>query len=493
MKTLGFELIDSGFEVAVGRAPASGGAAAAERLAPPGTAPAMALTENGALHFGNEADGRRFLAPRQMCETFWDELSLQPSPLRMGGRALSFSELAFHFVSHLVNGLPGVAAGHESAVVALPPAFMEATPRAEEQLGILLGICGELELKVSALVDVASAALLDPEGRPPARGHALVVDLGLHAAQLSLIDVGAVLTRCASARVPGAGWLAVVETARRALSARFLRQTSFDVSADRRTEQEFHDETRAALETLVAQPEAWLRITSTSRERAISVPRDAVATDLKALAETIAQAAADLVSSAGRDLPGAQILLTARARQLAGLASALRSRGGISVEELGPGAAARGAAVLACTRSSPADLGDVPLEHSLPLPQDARDPAVAARAAFALHRGAARRDQSPTHVVIEGIARPLRGGGLRIGIRGEGRTVDCALSIVPSGVGPCEIVVQPGPAGWTVAVSLSGGMSFSPPGAETPMAAGDSLEVHGAPGMARLLFIRVEG
>jgi len=125
MKTLGIEMIDAGFEVAVGRLAPGGGMASAERLTSPGTVPAVVALDEGEFHFGTGAEERRFLFPRQVNDVFWEEFSLAPSTLRRGGRTLSFSEVSFHFLRHLVNGLPGVASEHESLALAVPSPFIE--------------------------------------------------------------------------------------------------------------------------------------------------------------------------------------------------------------------------------------------------------------------------------------------------------------------------------------------------------------------------------
>src|SRR5690606_6583423 len=142
--------------------------------------------EENNLHLGWDAEARRFLFPRQVSDSFWDEMSLQPSKLRRGGRALTFSELSYHFFRHIIDGLPGVASEHESLALAVPAPFTEGGERGEERLGVLLGICHDLELRLGAIVDAACAALIDPEAGPPNRGTAVVIDLKHHAALLTL-------------------------------------------------------------------------------------------------------------------------------------------------------------------------------------------------------------------------------------------------------------------------------------------------------------------
>jgi hypothetical protein len=326
----------------------------------------------------------------------------------------------------------------------------------------------------------------------PPRGQALVIDLGLHAAVLTLLDVDGTVRQKAVARIAGSGWLALMDLARRTLAQRFLRQTSFDVTAERRTEQEFYDQTRSALETFTSQAEAWLRITSVARERVVSMPRDNVAADLRPLAETLAQGAVEFLQRHGRTLANVSVYVTARARQLCGLPTALRARGALGVVVLSPGAAARGAAALACERQPVGELSEVPIELTVPLPGQTADLGMALRTAFNIHRHDGHRQASPTHVVLDGIAHSLRAGGMRIPAGMNGQAGDVAVALTPTGVGPCEIVVNGTGGQWQLSLEVSG-RSFTLPGGDTPLAAGDVLEVRGVPGVARLMFVRVLG
>ncbi len=449
--------------------------------------PAVALPVEGALLFGAEAEDRRFLHPRQVCDLFWEEFSLAGSGVRQGGRELSHSELGFHLVRHIVDALPGAAASTDGVALALPSVMLDGTERSEERVGILLGICGDLELGISTIVDAAVASLRDPEAAPPARGSVLIVDLGLHAATLSVVDFGVTVSRQDCSRLPGAGWLALADLARRTLADRFLRQTSFDVSADRRIEQEFYRQSIDALTTFASRPEAWLRVASGSRERSISVPRDGFAGDLRPLSETIAQGAREMLARMGLGLSGVQVHLTSRARQVCGLATALRSRGAIAVSVLSAGAAARGAAVIACERKRPASLEDVPVETAITV-ATGEDPIAALRAAFVVKRHGGPRDGAPSHVVIDGAAHPVRANGLRIGV-GTSDAGDLGVPVNPVGVGPCQLLIHPGDGG-VRASAIVGGEQLSLPGGDAALAPGDSVEIHGTNGVARLLFVR---
>lgn len=489
MKTLGIEMIDAGFEVAVGRVAPDGGKRTAERLVPPGTVAAVAAMDGGEIYFGDAADQRRFLSPREFCDVFWDELSLNASNLGRRTRPLSFSELSFHFLQHLVDGLPGVASEHESLAVAVPAPFLEGKG-AEERVGILLGICGDLELRLATIVDSACASLFDPESTRPARGGSLIVDLGMHSAILTLVDVDETGTKRSFTRIAGAGWRAMTDLARKSLAERFLRKTSFDVSISRNTEQEFYGQTLQALQSFTSKSEAWLRIVSGSRERAVTISRDAMVADLSPLGDTIAKGAKEFLGQQGRQLTGIQIFLSSRARQLCGLAKAMRSRGALSVTLQAKGAAARGAACIACERTVPDDLAAVPIEDSVAFSVADAEAGGNLRAAFSIFRHPSDRTQNPTHVVIDGVAHGLRPPETVIAAGGNGRHSDFSVAVSPAGVGACDILIESVDGRWQASARLDG-KRHGLPGAEAPLAPGDVLEIHGAPGLARLMFVEV--
>lgn len=480
-------MIDAGFEVALGRIAPDSGKKTAERLTPPGTVSAVAAIEDGAILFGDEATDRRFLSPRDYCDVFWDELSLNGSNLGRQVRSLSYSELGYHFLQQLVDGLPGIAREHESLAVAVPASFLEGKG-SEERVGILLGICGDLELRLSTIIDAACASLFDPESTRPARGGALVVDLGIHSANLTLVDIDEAGTKRSFTRIAGSGWRAMTDLARKAFADRFLRQTSFDVSINRNTEQEFYGQTLQSLRAFMSKSEAWLRVVSGSRERAVTIPRDAAVVDLRPLAETIAKGAQEFLTRQGRQLAGMQVFLSPRARQLCGLAKAMRALGALSVTLQTNGAAARGAAFIACDRKVPADLAEVPVEDSIAFPTEDSETSGSLRAAFSIHRHSGDRSLNPTHVVIDGIAHGLRPPETVIGVGGNGRKPDLRINVPPAGLAACDILVTSVDGRWQASLSMEGRL-HGLPGAEAPLAPGDILEVHGAPGLVRLMFV----
>lgn len=480
-------MVDAGFEVAVGRFAPDSGKRTAERLEPPGTVPASAAIDNGAVIFGNTANDRRFLSPKEYCDVFWDELSLNPSNLGRQTRALSYSELGFHFLQHLVDGLPGVATEHESLAIAVPASFLEGNG-AEERIGILLGICKDLELRLATIVDVACASLFDPESTRPPRGGALVVDLGIHSANLTLVDIDETGTKRSFTRIAGSGWKAMTDLARKSFADRFLRQTSFDVSINRNTEQEFYGQTLQALRAFMSKSEAWLRVVSGSRERAVTIPRDAALVDLKPMAEIIAKAAQEFLTRQGRQLAGMQVFLSPRARQLCGLAKAMRAFGALSVTLQTNGAAARGAAFIACDRRTPADPSEVPIEDSIAFPAEDSETGGTLRSAFSIYRHPGNRDRNPTHVVIDGVVHGLRSPATVIGAGGNGKRPDLKIDAPPAGLGACEILISSVDGRWQASARMNGRVHVLP-GAEAPLAPGDILEIHGAPGLARLMFV----
>jgi hypothetical protein len=110
------------------------------------------------------------------------------------------------------------------------------------------------------------------------------------------------------------------------------------------------------------------------------------------------------------------------------------------------------------------------------------------RAAFSIHRHSGDRTKNPTHVVVDGIAYGLRPPTTTIAAGGNGRASDLSVKVTPAGVGACDILIDSIDGRWQASARLDGQL-HGLPGAEAPLAPGDILEIHGAPGLVRLMFV----
>src|SRR5688572_16075581 len=245
MATIGFELSDAGFL-----------AASCEKSEPQlleipdrnGSAdwPGFAYVENTAISFGRTAEDMWFVHPRRVAHNFWARLAHEPSPLVVGNKPASFSELAFFFLREFSERVKLVAPAMEQIVLALPGAYLKDEATEEEKIGLLLGMAGELKLPLAGMIDMACAALCDPRahGFNPAL-PVLVVDLNLDGADFTLcVADGQRLVRRDFLHLPQSGYTNLVKHLTGTMGNRFLRHTAFDILADGRIEQTFFRQTK---------------------------------------------------------------------------------------------------------------------------------------------------------------------------------------------------------------------------------------------------------
>jgi hypothetical protein len=75
-----------------------------------------------------------------------------------------------------------------------------------------------------------------------------------------------------------------------------------------------------------------------------------------------------------------------------------------------------------------------------------------------------------------------------IGAGGNGKKPDLKIDVPPAGLGACDILIASVDGRWQASARLDGRL-HGLPGAEAPLAPGDILEIHGAPGLVRLMFV----
>src|SRR5689334_14765691 len=122
MAAIGIELCNAGFQAAVC-------AKDEPTLLAPGERdgmldwPGFAYVDGQKLRFGREAEDAWFVHPRQVSHVFWEKLSHDASPLVVGGRTPSFSELAYHFLRDFVERVTGASGPPEKVVLAIPGSY----------------------------------------------------------------------------------------------------------------------------------------------------------------------------------------------------------------------------------------------------------------------------------------------------------------------------------------------------------------------------------
>jgi hypothetical protein len=313
--------------------------------------PGFALLGDDQLATGNEAFARARIDPRRIQHRFWSELVTEPlSDSRFAH--LSAADLA----SRQLEQLWQAAGSGVSELFVAVPSYMNT-----QQLGLFLGIAGELNIPVAAMVDGAVAAT-----RREYRNAVLVhIDMGLHATTLTrLLQHGAVQSERSDV-LDSCGVYALYDSWLNTVAEAFVQQSRFDPLHTAKTEQ-----------ILVDRLGGWL--TEAARSDHVAMELEFAGTAYSASLESLILigAAAPLyekIASKLRAIFRAEetpaIQVTDRIARLPGLTEMLKARVGGEVFVLEPGATARGA--LARCRKSADDASGVSLVRQLPWDQKA--------------------------------------------------------------------------------------------------------------------------
>lgn len=277
--------------------------------------PGVAVAVGDALHLGEAAARMAHLHPRQTWNRFWSALNQDPWPAAAGTLRHN-ADLAWHQLQslHQRAGKP------EEVVFAVPGTFTPA------QLALLLGITQACPFKAVGLVDAAVAALATVAGP----GRYLHVELLLHQAVLTRVDVDAEVARHSVDVIEGRGLLAFHDAAAELAADTFIQQTRFDPLHRAETEQALYDQLPRCLAALASAPEAILELGAGHVRQQARITRDA-------LLERLQRTTADILQ---RLEPGRTVVLGDRAGLVPGLAAACSATLTLDEGAVGAGCAA---------------------------------------------------------------------------------------------------------------------------------------------------------
>ncbi|MGI9203642.1 MAG: FHA domain-containing protein [Woeseiaceae bacterium] len=334
--------------------------------------PGFAYLGNEQLTTGARAFSQSRIDPRRIQHRFWSELNTTPFNDQRFAH-LSSADLASKQLEDIwasVNGEP------KELVVAVP-GYM--TP---ENLGLFLGIAGELRLPVVALVDAAVAATRrEYKGAVPVH-----VDVGMHKATLTRLAQPGMVQIDRKETLDGAGVYALYDVWLKEIAETFVQQSRFDPLHKAETEQMLLDQMGRWLHEACQSDRVAMEISSGGTTYHAEVE----SLSLVGAAASVYQQLASKLRALFRaeDLPAVQV--TDRVARLPGLVDMLEARVGGEVFVLEPGATARGA-LARCHGDNDAAQG-VSLLRQLPWDQ----------AAVNLNRDAADTVQKglPTHLLF---------------------------------------------------------------------------------------------
>lgn len=373
--------------------------------------PGFALVESGEIVVGEAAARRSRHHPRHVDHRFWDQLDSTPLgapfPAATTRADLAHAHLQ-QFWQSALNQLTTGGRGDGDAVLLAVPGWY--TP---QQLGLLLGIARAAGLPVSGLVDSALVAAADPSLEAP-RLH---LDLHLHRATATWIEEdGTRTSRQGLECAEESGLVELHSTWARALAEVFVRQTRYDPLHDAASEQQLYD-----------QVAVWIDAPEPPRSLSLEAPGAAESPHIElpdsfweALVEPIYDRIAAAVVAVRRERPLGSLTLSARAAALPGLAAHLATLTGASPQTVPSSAAVRGALLHAAAIRAEGDA--LPFVTSLPTTGGHLDSAgdLTATATPVGHSAGDPTSDSgrrtlPTHLLHDGIARPLGDQSILIG------------------------------------------------------------------------------
>ncbi|MBM4054140.1 MAG: hypothetical protein FJ264_05600 [Planctomycetes bacterium] len=209
MSLLGLELSDAGI-IAAGGEPAR----LLEVEGREKESPGFAISLDGQLIVGKDAQNMARINPRSYTDHFWEELSTEPLKQR-GLEGKNNAELAYHHLSKIWNTVKGL--GNE-LVIAVPGYFTQ------QQMGLVLGVARELSIPVKGFAAAAVAA-----SSMPYPGQLLFhLDIHLHRIEITFLEQNEFLLHKDMETLTGKGLSYLYAEWVKAVADEFVRTTRFD-------------------------------------------------------------------------------------------------------------------------------------------------------------------------------------------------------------------------------------------------------------------------
>lgn len=287
--------------------------------------PGFAYLGGEQLATGAQAFSQSRIDPRRIQHRFWSDLNTTPFNDRRFAH-LSAADLA----SKQLEDIWASVDTKPTELVVAVPGYM--TP---ENLGLFLGIAGELKLPVVAMVDAAVAATRrEYQGAVPVH-----VDLGLHKATLTRLAQPGMAQIDRMETLDAAGLYTLYDIWLKTISEAFVQQSRFDPLHKAETEQMLLDRLGGWVHEACRNGSVVMELVSGGT----AYQADIESLSLVGAAAPVYQQIASKLRALFRaeDLPAVQV--TDRVARLPGLVDMLKARVGGEVFVLESGAVVRGA------------------------------------------------------------------------------------------------------------------------------------------------------
>jgi hypothetical protein len=221
--------------------------------------PGVALLRDGRLETGDKALKAAHLEPRHAFNRFWRDLQQVQLPV-VAPQARHHADLAWAQLQelHAQSGKP------KEMLFAVPGSFTS------QQLSLLLGLVQASPFALAGLLDSAVAAVA--AGAP--RGLCQHLELHLHHAVLTTLQVSEQAHRTGVRVIDGAGLVAIHDRCAAFIADRFVQQVRLDPLHHARPEQALYDQLPQCLHALQQRGEALVEIPFDGGRHQVRVARD---------------------------------------------------------------------------------------------------------------------------------------------------------------------------------------------------------------------------
>jgi hypothetical protein len=395
MRLLGLEINDAGImaaEAGSGKLLKVDG----ESLESPG----IALSEKKRLLIGRPADRKICQSPRFACNVFWDLLDAEPLS-QPGYGGVTHADLVY---SHLKEIWRAVRPYGDEVIMAVP-SFLT-----QEQLGLILGMSSQLSMPVRGFVSLAVASGMEPVD-DDLMFH---LDLSLHRAVITALELGERLTQTQTMSLQGRGVSELFSEWKKAVAKEFVQSTRFDPLYEASSEQELHDRLPAVIAQLHESESARFEMKSGLHRYAVTLTRDMIMERSRIVFADMAGAVESMRAKAGLRDAAPTLLVTHRITRIPGWKASLAALPHARIFALEPGAGAKGVAKLTDLFEPQSGKGGVALLTGRPWHRVSRRDRESS--------GTPKdRELFPTHVLHRNIAYPISNSPLVISSE-KGRT-----------------------------------------------------------------------
>ncbi len=207
--------------------------------------PGFALVSDKQLLVGKPARLQAKLHPLQSQNKFWQRMDTE-AITSQNPKCRHHADLIFEHLQTIKNTHKHI----ENLVLALPAHY------SQTQLSLLMGIGQHCQLNIIGLVDTAVASL----SSRAVVGRHYFIDLHLHQALISQVDVDGEVRNSRIEAVPEAGLNACQDLCVRLIAEQFIQQTRFNPLHKAETEQELYNQLETTLQACQQQGESTLEL-----------------------------------------------------------------------------------------------------------------------------------------------------------------------------------------------------------------------------------------